>query len=259
MNDPSAATHLYARPFELAGATALVTGAAKRLGRALALGLADAGADVIVHYRTSADEAAEVCRLIEGKGRAALAVQADFARAADWTAWMEECRSWQGAVDILVNNASLYPVDTPADVSEAQLLENMRVHAFAPLVLARTFARGLERGRLLNLLDTRVLADDRRHLSYHLSKRTLYSLTKLLALEYAPRITVNGIAPGPVLPPPDEDAAYLERARSFVPLNRVGTEAEIVQAALFLLRSDFITGEVLFVDGGRHLLGGPYG
>jgi len=248
-----------ATPFSLEGKTALVTGGAKRIGRALALALAEAGANVLVHYRSSAGETAEVCTEAEEFGVSAKAVQADLSAPRDWEAFIADCRVWRGSLDILVNNASMYPSDQLGDFNEASFLENMRVHALTPALLIRAFAAGLERGRIVNLLDTRILGDDRTHLSYHLSKRTLHSLTKLAALEYAPRITVNAIAPGPILPPPGEGAEYMERARGFVPLNRTGTLKEIADAVLFLLRSDFITGQVLFVDGGRHLYGGPYG
>ncbi len=248
-----------ATPFSLEGKTALVTGGAKRLGRAVVLALAEGGANVLVHYRSSSAEAAEVCAEAEKLGVAAKAVQADLAESGDWAAFIADCRAWRGSLDILINNASIYPNDQLSNFDEAGFLENMRIHALTPALLTRAFADGLERGRIVNLLDTRVLGDDRTHLSYHLSKRVLHSLTKLMALEYAPRITVNAVAPGPILPPPGEGAEYLERAKSFVPLNRTGTLKEISDAVLFLLRSDFITGQVLFVDGGRHLYGGPYG
>ncbi|MFW6158915.1 MAG: SDR family oxidoreductase, partial [Planctomycetota bacterium] len=114
-------------------------------------------------------------------------------------------------------------------------------------------------GAIVNFLDTRVVAYDREHVAYHLSKRMLFSLTRMMALEFAPAVRVNAVAPGLILPPPGRDRAYLERLKSSNPLNRVGTLGQVTEAVLFLLGNEFVTGQVVFVDGGQHMNGRTYG
>jgi len=243
----------------LKGQTALVTGAAKRLGRALALALADAGADVIVHYRSSRAEAESLAAEIARRGRRAWPLAADLADPQAAGALFAAAAKVAGPVHLLVNNASIFPRGRILDFSHADLLGNLHVHAWSPLVLARDLAaQGLADGCVINLLDARVVDYDREHAAYHLSKRMLFTLTRMLALELAPAIRVNAVAPGLVLPPTGEDSSYLERLRHTNPLTRHGEAEDVAEAALFLARSRFVTGQVLFVDGGRHLKGGLY-
>jgi pteridine reductase len=132
---------------------------------------------------------------------------------------------------------------------------NTAINAWAPFVLSRAFARqGLE-GRIVNLLDTRVAGYDFSHVGYILSKHMLAVLTRMTALEYAPLVTVNAIAPGLILPPPAKDTTYLEALAGSVPLQRHGGAEDIARAMLFLIESPFITGQTVFVDGGAHLKG----
>jgi len=133
------------------------------------------------------------------------------------------------------------------------------VNALAPLLLSRSFAMGPNAEAIVNFLDTMTFDYDKQHIAYHLSKRMFHALTQMMALEFAPRIRVNAIAPGLVLPPEGKDAAYLERLKNSNPLQRVGSPEGITAAVLFLLRSGFITGQTLFVDGGRHLRASIYG
>jgi NAD(P)-dependent dehydrogenase (short-subunit alcohol dehydrogenase family) len=131
----------------------------------------------------------------------------------------------------------------------------MQINAWAPLVLGRDFARVAGKGKIINLLDTRLCGYDFKHVSYILSKHSLYVLTRMMALEFAPGITVNAVSPGLILPPPGKDADYLLELARTLPLAMHGGPEDIVEAVLFLLRSDFITGQVINVDGGRHLKG----
>ncbi len=242
----------------LAGRTALVTGAAKRLGRAMALALAAQGVRVVVHHNRSGQEAAALCDEVRRRGGSAWRVQSDLARADQVESVFRQAIAQAGAVDILINNASIFEQDTVWDMTEESVLLNLRIHALAPLTLARAMAGQGIAGHIINLLDTRTTVYDREHASYHISKRVLLTLTRMLALELAPRIAVNGIAPGLILPPAGQDEAYLERLTHTNPLQRHGGPGDVIDAALYLLRSRFITGQVLYVDGGYHMKGHMY-
>ena len=245
-------------PHNLAGKTALVTGAAKRLGRALALGLACQGVQVVVHYNRSLTEAGRVLEEIQAQGGTAWLVQADLSQPQQAETLLEKASAQAGPIDILINNASVFTEQTLWQTSDASLQSNMQIHAYAPLALARSLASQDRPGHIINLLDSRVQDYDRQHLPYHLSKRTLLSLTRILALELAPKIAVNGIAPGLILPPEGQDHHYLERLAHTNPLCRYGHPQDIVAAMLFLLRSRFVSGQIIYVDGGRHMKGQVY-
>lgn len=245
--------------FSLAGRVALVTGAGKRIGRALALALADAGAHVVVHYHESRSEAKEVADAITQSGRHAWTLSADLSDADAALGLLRSAIELAGAVDVLVNSASIYPKSRLSDFSEEDLIENLSVNAYGPLVLSRALAAQGRPGRILNLLDSRMIDYDAGHVAYHLSKRMLFALTRMLAVELAPAITVNAIAPGLILPPPGEDDSFLEKWRHTNYMNAWGSLEEITDAALYLLQSGFVTGQVLYVDGGRHMKNAMYG
>ncbi len=249
------------RALPLRGRTALVTGAAKRIGRAVALALAEAGADVVVHYRGSGGEAEATASLIRQAGRQAWCVQADLAepdQADKLLARAVEAAS--APVDILVNNASTFTADTVMDFTPESLLASVQVHAMAPLVLARAFAaQQVPVGDIVNFLDSRMEDYDRHHVSYHLGKRMLWTITRMLAMELAPAIKVNAVAPGLILPPEGKDQQYLADLAHTNPLNRVGSVAGVAAAVRMLVESDFITGQVIYLDGGRHMRGCVYG
>jgi hypothetical protein len=164
-----------------------------------------------------------------------------------------------GPIDILVNSASVFPRNTLADVTWQDVAENMQVNAMAPLLLSRAFAAQGRSGAIVNLLDTRVVHYDRIHAAYHLSKRTLLTLTRMMALEFAPTVRVNAVAPGLILPPAGEDEAYVQKMVGGIPLQRIGKVEDVTEAILYLLRSEFVTGQVIFVDGGFHMKGSTYG
>jgi len=237
---------------------ALVTGAGRRLGRAVSLGLARAGSDIAIHYQHSADDAATLADEIRALGRRAWTFPANLSQEGDAARLITRVMEFAGPVTALINNASIYPEDRLLELTEASLLENIRVNAWAPFVLARAVAAQGRPASVVNFLDTRMRDYDARHVSYHLSKRMLFSLTRMMALEFAPRVRVNAIAPGLVLPPPGKDEAYLKDLAPTNPLNAHGDAADVVRSALFLLESPFITGQVIYVDGGRHMLGGLY-
>ena len=241
------------------GLSALITGAAKRIGRAIALALARAGANVLIHYHSSEREAEELAGEIRKRGVKALILAADLSVPAEVKTFWLNAGENAGPFDILINNASIFPQDRLVDFSPEDLVRNININALAPTLLSRAFAAGGRRGSIINLLDCRIVDYDAGHVGYHLSKRMLFSLTRMMALEFAPNIRVNAVAPGLILPPEDSDAGYRERQAGTNCLKRWGRPEDVTRAVLFLLESDFITGQVVYVDGGRFLKGSVYG
>lgn len=239
--------------WELKGRTALVTGAGKRIGRQIAHALAAEGVNVIAHYSTAEKEAAELKRELEAMGVRSWLARADFAKD-EYEGLIEKVAGETGGVDILVNNASIFPSNGLEGATFEGLVANIRVNAWAPFVLARDLHRVMKKGRVVNLLDSRTKGFDWNHVEYILSKHVFAELTRMMAVEYAPDIVVNGVNPGLILPPPDKEIEYLEKMDSTVPRKRHGGPADIAEAVVYLLKSDFLIGEVINVDGGRHLL-----
>lgn len=238
---------------DLHGKTALVTGAAKRIGAAISLALAREGANVIVHYHGSSDEAGRLRDEIDAIGVRSWLLQANFGKPQEYETLIERSIETAGGLDMLVNNASLFPTDSLATVTFESIVQNMEVNAWVPFVLSRDFARLVGHGKIVNLVDSRTHDFDWTHVAYILSKHVLDVLTRVTALRYAPDITVNGVAPGLILPPPGEDQSYIDRLARTVPLKRHGSPEDIAEAVVYLLKSNFLTGEVINVDGGRHL------
>ncbi len=243
----------------LGGRVALVTGAARRLGRAAAIALAGKGADLVLHYHESADAAAATVEQARALGVRAWIVRADLSNPDGAARLFDDAVAAAGQIDFLVNNASIFPADRLDGTTWEILAENIKVNAWAPMVLTRAFAAQDHEGAVVNLLDARVHDYDSEHLSYHLGKRMLHALTRIAALEYAPKIRVNAVAPGLILPPEGKDDAYLQALAHTNPLQRIGCEEYVTDAILFLLQSPFITGQTIYVDGGRHMKGNVYG
>ena len=237
----------------------LITGAARRLGRALALALAERGAHIVVHYHTSATEGERLVEEIEALGTKAYGVQGDLGRRDEPERLFARVVEIAGPVDVLINSASMYMEEGIGDVTSESLAKNVNVNALAPFLLSRAFAGQQREGCIINFLDTRIMDYDKGHVSYHLSKRMLFSITRMMALEFAPKVRVNAIAPGLILPPEGKDETYLQDLAPSNPLQTYGGPGDIVEAVLFLLRGRYITGQVVYVDGGRHMLGGVYG
>ncbi len=244
----------------LKGKVALITGASRRIGRALAIALAGEGVNIAAHDRKALEaDIVKVCDEVAGCGAKAWNVTADLEKPEEYESLISRTIKTAGSLDILVNNASLFLPTPLNDIGFNDVMRHIHVNAWAPFVLSREFALLAGRGKIVNLLDTKITGFDRDHVAYVLSKQMLVSLTRMCALEFAPAITVNGVAPGLILPPAGKDEAYLEHLAPTVPLKRHGSTADIVDAVLYLLKGDFVTGQTLYVDGGRHLLtsGGP--
>jgi NAD(P)-dependent dehydrogenase (short-subunit alcohol dehydrogenase family) len=242
---------------ELRGQVAVVTGGAVRIGRALALALAGEGVNLCLHYGSSRAAADETAAEIRARGVDVTTVQADLSRPGE-AAGRIVAHAVQhfGRVDILVNSAAIFEPGMLADTTEEQFDRHFAVNLKAPLCLCREFAATRTagaRGHIVNVADWRGVRPIPGHLAYTLTKSALVTLTKTLAQELAPEVQVNAIAPGAILPPPHEGEAYLQRLAQQIPLRRSGTPDDVAAAAIFLLRSDFVTGEVVHVTGGEDL------
>jgi pteridine reductase len=236
----------------LAGKTALVTGGGKRIGKEISLALAREGVNLVIHYPVAPGETDEVTSRLAGQKIKFWTLRADFTKPAEYGMLVKRALELAGGLDILVNNASVFSADTPEEATLENLTRDIEINAWAPFVLIRDFAcHG--RGSVVNILDSKVSGQDMEHTSYILSKRLLMALSEMSALRYAPGITVNAVAPGLILPPAGKDETYLDKLSGGIPLRRHGWPQDIASAVVYLLRNDYITGQVLYVDGGRAL------
>jgi len=239
---------------------ALVTGAGTRIGRALAMALAEDGWFVFVHYLASAEEAGRTVAAIEAKGGRALAIQADLASAAEAEALVGRCTAPGVALTCLVNSASLFQLDS-APTAGAELFDrHMAVNLRAPLLLSQALARQLpdERtGLVVNLLDQKLYNLNPDFLTYTLSKVGLQGLTTLLAQAFAPRLRVAGIAPGLTLRSGSQTDARFAEQHTQNPLGVGVTTDDLVRALRFIVATPTFTGDTLIVDSGEHLTGRP--
>jgi len=233
--------------------TALITGGAKRIGRAIAVGLAEKGYDIALHYSSSKTEAASVVTEIRQHGCKCELFPCDFTR-------MDQVANLVPAVfarfpdcNVLINSASIFKQQRFLETEEAFFDESFAVNFKTPFFLTRDFAKHCRQGHVINLLDTKISKTSREFFVYTLTKKLLASFTELAAKELAPNIRVNGVCPGLILPPPGQGDEYLQEKAKLIPLRRKGDPANVVSAILFLLDNPFITGEWIFVDGGEHL------
>ena len=241
-----------------AAGVALVTGAARRIGREIALALARDGWDIAVHYASSRDDALETVRQVDELGRRAIAVNRDLAVEAGVRSLLSECAHDLGDVTCIVNNASLFEYDNAATFSVDTLMRCMRTNAAAPVLLAQALHASLpenDRGVVINLLDQKLWNPNPDFLSYTLSKAALKEATVLLAQALAPRVRVVGIAPGITLPSGDQTEAGFAAAHTGTPLGRSSQPEDIAAAVVFVAKAAAITGTTLLVDGGQHLVG----
>ena len=235
---------------------ALVTGAAKRIGRTLALALAADGWDVAVHYGRSQRDALAAVREIEALGRRACAVPCDLGDERAVRGLLATVKAQLGAVRCVVNNASQFAFDDATTFTVKRHAQLAAVNLGAPLVLAQTLARQLPRGAqgvVINLLDQKLFNPNPDFLSYTLTKAALEHATTLLAQALAPRVRVVGVAPGITLPSGDQSRAGFERAHRQTPLRRSSTPEDVAAAVVYLARARAVTGTTLLVDGGQHL------
>ncbi|HEX6750526.1 MAG TPA: SDR family oxidoreductase [Longimicrobium sp.] len=242
---------------DFSGKNALVTGGAVRLGRAISLALAGEGMRVVVHYNASSAEADALVDEIRRGGGEAAAIGADLSHGDEVRRLADETPRAFGGIDVLVNNASVFPPERLEETDEALWEHTLAVNLRAPFFLIRHLAPALRerRGAVVNLCDLAGLQAWGAYAAHGVSKAGLVHLTKVAARSLAPEVRVNGIAPGAVLPPESMGADEIAALERSTPLRRIGSPDDIVRAVLYLLRADYVTGEILVVDGGRMLRG----
>lgn len=239
------------------GEVALVTGGAVRVGRALTLALAGAGADVFVHYNRSADAARETASEAESLGVRTAIGSANLSDLEAANSLVEQATTTLGTVSILVNSASGFPTDTIRDVTPEGFLQTIDLSLAAPIMLTSAFADALpeqHRGAVVNITDVRTEKPYREHFSYIVAKGGIDEFTRAAAVALAPQVTVNAIALGVILPPPGEDQAFIDRLAKRLPMERPGGTDPVAATLLYLVSNDFVTGEIVRVDGGGHLV-----
>lgn len=232
---------------------ALITGCAKRIGKTIALNLAQQGYDIAIHYNSSPQKAHSLQSQIQSLGQTSQIYQADLSSNQDFLTLLPKVKADFPALNLLINNASVFQPAT-LKKTEIELFDlNFNVNFKAPYFLSRDFARLCLEGNIINLLDTRVKKNNFDYSAYTLAKKALANLTQMAALELAPNIRVNGICPGWILAPEQATEEYLEKLRQRIPLHKQGNPEQIVQAVNYLLSNQFVTGQLLMVNGGEHL------
>ncbi len=235
---------------------ALITGAADRIGAAIATRLAAEGYAVVIHYRSSGEKAEALADAIGADGGRADIVQADLAKREDRMGLIAKASAPFGPLSVLINNASVFEPDSAETLHEDLWDLHMAVHAEAPVFLARDFAAQLPEdtsGNIVNIIDERVLSLSPDHFSYTLSKSLLWTATRTLAQSLAPRVRVNAIGPGPTLANSRQSEEEFEASRKRLPLETGADPDEIAQGIVSILTLPSMTGQMIALDGGEHL------
>jgi NAD(P)-dependent dehydrogenase (short-subunit alcohol dehydrogenase family) len=232
----------------------LITGGARRLGKEIALHLAAKGFDIALHYNQSQSEATYVARRIEELGVRCALLQADLEDSSGYEPLIRATHSAFPHLCALVNNASVFDTGSFLDGDAALFDKEFRTNVQAPIFLTQAFAQIIGKGHVVNMLDTCVTQHKHSYFYYLLSKKTLYEFTKMAAAELAPNIRVNGVAPGYILPADGWGEDYRVKLEARLPMKRIATVTDIVQAVELLITTDAMTGQCLFIDGGEHLL-----
>ncbi|WP_301583903.1 SDR family oxidoreductase [Halomonas alkaliantarctica] len=231
---------------------ALVTGGATRLGRYFAEALADKGYDIALHVNSSRDEAEVVAKTIRAKGQRCEIVPCNFLSDSP-EALITTAKQHFPNLSVLLNSASAYEPSPIAETDIAMLETQFRVNMFTPLLLTRYFSEAVENGQVINIIDNKVAYHQYPYAAYLLSKKSLAEMTRMAALEFAPRLRINGIAPGVVLPASQRTSDYIQWRIEGIPVKHQGNPAHLVQALHYLLDNDFVAGQILFVDGGESI------
>lgn len=241
---------------ELNGQVALVTGGARRVGKALALALAREGADIVVNFFQSAEAAEETVAEITALGRRAIAVRADVSVKAEAAELIRRTADTFGRLDVLVNNASVFESAPLLAIREEEWERVLDVNLKGPFLLSQLAVPLLREeggGQIINIADLSAFQPWPSYAHHAVSKAGLVHLTRVLARALAPDIRANCIAPGTVLPPDDYTPEQIRSSRERTPLHKIGSPEDVARALVFLVRSDFVTGETIIVDGGRML------
>lgn len=236
--------------------TILITGAAKRIGRHMALKLAKAGYDIAIHYNHSIDEAYSLQKEIEETGQKAVCFRADLADEDATVSLFETISQNFTTPHIIINNASVFEEDNISKCDKESWEKHLQINLRAPLLLSQALANKLgekENGHIINIIDQRVLNLTPHFLSYTISKSGLWTLTQSLAMSLAPNIQVNAIGPGPTFPSARQSEADFQSQWRSLPLEKPAHPDDIANAVIFLLNSNSVTGQMISIDGGEHL------
>ena len=235
--------------------TALVTGAAKRIGQAIALHLADQGYHIALHYNSSKPEAMKTAQAIYKKGVRCELFAGDLADETQVSKVMAQVHRAFPGVNLLVNSASIF-FPNQFGAQDLKLFKALwQINFNAPYILSCEFARLAKKGHIINFIDTNVAKYTSRYADYLLTKKALGEFTKMAAVEWGPKIRVNGISPGMILPPVNNQPDDRQKRSLKIPLQKTGNPRYIVQTLDFLLNNDYITGQIIAVDGGENLVG----
>jgi NAD(P)-dependent dehydrogenase (short-subunit alcohol dehydrogenase family) len=232
--------------------TALITGSAKRLGYDIAIKLASIGYKIALHCNTSINEAEDLAKKISKVSTCAIFCN-NLSNENELLSLIPSVKKKFTDLNLLVNNASVFQKTSITETGIDVFNQNLNINFKAPFFLTRDFAINCKKGQIINMLDAKITHNDTSYASYTLSKKALADLTRISAKELAPNIRVNGIAPGYILAPENEDSNYLKKRSITIPLKRKGEPKEIANAIEFLIENDFITGQFIFVDGGAVL------
>jgi len=242
---------------ELRGKVALVTGSGVRLGRAIAKALAVEGCDLAMHYNQSTLEAETLCEEFKPLGERYELFQADLSDPAQIDKLISSIYAQFSHLDVLINNAGIYPKGKGLETDSQMLQQVFNVNLFAQILLIKAFALHLPEaasGKVINISDSKVFRHGTDHFAYRLTKSAINEMTMQFALELAPRITVNAVAPGIMMPLAGlEDMDMQPVAERRVPLKRIGSPEMIAENVVHLLKQDFITGQIIRVDGGENI------
>lgn len=239
--------------------TALITGASKRIGKAVAEFLSEKGWSIIIHYNSSEKPAEQLAETLSIKfpKQNFSTVKANLSNEKEIVELIPKIISEYGLFQLLINNASVfnpgYLKETSVDLFDNQMNTNLK----APFFLIRDFANHCKKGNIINFVDTRITTNKSDFAAYSLSKKALWELTKMAALEFSPAIRVNAIAPGVTLPPANKDKNYLERLAQNIPMKKPGGVEPILKSINYILENNHVTGQLLFADGGENLGASP--
>lgn len=235
--------------------TALITGAAKRVGRAMAGHLANQGWNIAIHYNNSAAEAELFRSELSGKfpKQKFEVFKADLNSSEEVEMLLPQVILTMGNLELLINNASVFEQAWLRNTSTELLNRQMNVNFRAPFMLTRDFATLIKHGIIINFTDTRIVTNKSNFAAYSISKKALWELTQMAALEFGPDIRVNAIAPGLTLPPEEKGEEYLWKLAGNIPMKRPGGLEPILKSLDFILNNDYLTGQLLFCDGGENL------
>ena len=235
--------------------TALVTGATKRIGRALTLQLADMGYNIALHYNFIGSDARKLMFEVEERGVQCELFRTNFLNEEETESLIGHVAEKFDDVSLLVNNASIFQQGRFLETDTALFNSHFDINFKAPFILTRDFAREFKSGQVITILDTKIAHNDGAHFAYTLSKKVLGEFTKMAAKQLAPDIRINAIAPGFILPPAghEDDSEYIKQLEQLIPLKTKGDLKDIINALEYLIENPYLTGQILYIDGGKNL------